>query len=129
ELRGGLAARVDLGPDGPVAPDLEVEALGESVDDRDADAVQASGDLVAPAVAELAAGVEGGENYLRGRLVLRLLHLVDGDAAAVALLCPLGLAAAVLREEPFLLAPPRWEVFATQLPFSSGDASTFVTRL
>src|SRR5206468_1433494 len=50
---------------------------------RDADAVQASGDLVAPAVAELAAGVEGGEDYLRGRLVLRLLHLVDGDAAAV----------------------------------------------
>jgi hypothetical protein len=24
-----------------------------------------------------------------------------------------------VREEPFLLAPPRWEVFATQLPFSS----------
>jgi hypothetical protein len=23
-----------------------------------------------------------------------------------------------VREEPFLLAPPRWEVFATQLPFS-----------
>jgi hypothetical protein len=28
------------------------------------------------------------------------------------------LLAAVVREEPFLLAPPRWEVFATQLPFS-----------
>jgi hypothetical protein len=26
--------------------------------------------------------------------------------------------AALVREEPFLLAPPRWEVFATQLPFS-----------
>jgi len=28
------------------------------------------------------------------------------------------LAAPFVREEPFLLAPPRWEVFATQLPFS-----------
>jgi hypothetical protein len=28
------------------------------------------------------------------------------------------LAAPFVREELFLLAPPRWEVFATQLPFS-----------
>jgi hypothetical protein len=52
------------------------------VDDRDADAVQAAGDLVAAAVAELAAGVQDGQHDLDGRLAL-LLHRRDGDAAAV----------------------------------------------
>jgi hypothetical protein len=33
-------------------------------------------------------------------------------------LVPPRLAAPSVREEPFLLGPPRWEVFATQLPFS-----------
>ena len=44
--------------------------------------MQAAGDLVAAAVAELAAGVEDGEHDLERRLAL-LLHRVDGDAAAV----------------------------------------------
>ena len=65
-----------------VAPDGQVEPLGQRVDDRDADAVEAAGDLVAAALAELAAGVENGEHDLGGRLLL-LLHGVDGDAAAV----------------------------------------------
>ena len=44
--------------------------------------MQAAGDLVAAAVAELAAGVQDGEDDLDGRLAL-LLHDRDGDAAAV----------------------------------------------
>ena len=77
-----LAALVVLGPDVAVAADLEVQALGERVDDRDADAVQAAGDFVAAAVAELAAGVQGGQHHL-GRRPLLLLQFVDRDAAAV----------------------------------------------
>ena len=77
-----LAALVGLGPDEAVAPDLDVEALGQRVDDRDADAVQAAGDLVAAAVAELAAGVQHGQHDLDRRALL-LLHDRDRDAAAV----------------------------------------------
>jgi hypothetical protein len=47
-----------------VAPHLDDELLGERVDDRRADAVEAAGDLVAAAVAELAAGVQDGEDDL-----------------------------------------------------------------
>ena len=77
-----LAALVVLGPDRAVAADLKVELLGERVDDRDADAVQAAGDLVAAAVAELAAGVQGGQHDL-GRGPLLFFQFVDRDAAAV----------------------------------------------
>ena len=66
----------------PVAADLDREALGERVDDGDADAVQAAGDLVAAAVAELAAGVQHGQHDLDRRPAL-LLHDRDRDAAAV----------------------------------------------
>jgi hypothetical protein len=65
-----------------VAPDGQVEPLGQRVDDRDADAVEAARHLVAAAVAELAAGVKDRQHDLGGRLLL-LLHDVDGDAAAV----------------------------------------------
>ena len=44
--------------------------------------MQATGDLVAPAEAELASGVQDGEHDLDGRAAL-LLHLGDGDAAPV----------------------------------------------
>ena len=74
-----------------VAADLQVQALGERVDDRDADAVQAAGDLVAAAVPELAAGVEDGQHDL-GRGALLFLHRLDRDAAAVV-----GDGAAVVR--------------------------------
>ena len=76
------AADVVLGPGEAVAPHLDVELLRERVDDRDADAVQPAGHLVAAAVAELAAGVEHRQHDLDRRLVL-LLHRGDGDAAAV----------------------------------------------
>ena len=76
------AARVGLAPDVAVAADLDVQLLRQRVDDGEADAVQAAGDLVAAAVAELAAGVQDGQHDLGGRLLL-LLHDRDGDAAAV----------------------------------------------
>ena len=82
ELAHRLAALVGLGVLVAVAPDREVEPLGQRVDDRDADAVQAAGDLVAAAVAELAAGVQHGQDDL-GRRALLLLHHVHRDAAAV----------------------------------------------
>ena len=59
-----------------------MKLLGKRVDDRDADAVEAAGDLVAPALAELAAGVKDGQDDL-GRGALLLGVLVDRDAAAV----------------------------------------------
>ena len=67
------AALVGLRPLVAVAPDGQVEPLGERVDHRDADAVQAAGDLVAAAVAELAAGVQDGQHHLGGGPLL-LLH-------------------------------------------------------
>ena len=76
------AALVGLRPHVAVALDLEVEPLGQRVHDRHADAVQAARDLVAAAVAELAAGVQDGQHDL-GRGALLLLVHVDGDAAAV----------------------------------------------
>ena len=82
ELALRHAAGVVLRPGEAVAPDLDVQPLRQRVDDRDADAVQAAGDLVAAAVAELAAGVQDGEHDLDGRLAL-LLHHGDRDAAPV----------------------------------------------
>ena len=81
ERADGHAALEALVPVVAVAIDVELEPLRQGVDDRDADAVQAAGDLVAGA-AELAAGVQHGEHDLGGRLVV-LLHDPDGDAAAV----------------------------------------------
>ena len=64
-----------------VAGDLDLEPLGDSVDAFRADAVGATGELVA-ALAVFAAGVEGGEHHLdAGNAVLRVD--IDGDAAAV----------------------------------------------
>ena len=73
-------ADVVLAPDVAVAAHLDVQRLRQRVDDRCADAVQAAGDLVAAAVAELAAGVQDGQDDLDRGLVL-LGHLGDGDAA------------------------------------------------
>ena len=60
-----------------------IEVAGERVDDGDADAVQAAGDLVA-AAAELAARVQHGQRQRDGRHVLAGSG-VGGDAAAVVL--------------------------------------------
>ena len=67
-----------------VAVDLDQEALGQRVDDADADAVQAARHLVALA-AELAAGVQHGEHDLGRALALVRSRRVriDRDAAAV----------------------------------------------
>ena len=65
-------------------PDFDFELLTERVDATDADAVQAAGDFVVGGV-ELAAGVQLGEDDLRGRHALAVgqIHHVDGNAAAI----------------------------------------------
>ena len=74
------AARELLAVDLPVAAHLGDEPLGERVDDRDADAVEAARDLVAVA-AELAAGVELRQHDGERRQAL-VLDDVDRDAAS-----------------------------------------------
>ena len=64
-----------------VAVDPDLELLGEGVDHRDADAVQAARHLVARLV-ELAAGVQHGERQLDAGHLLDRVH-VHRDAAAV----------------------------------------------
>ena len=76
----GTAALVALLVDLAVAPDLEIEPLRQRVDDRDADAVQAAGHLVA-VVVELAAGVQHGQHDFGRRLAARVA--IDRNAAAV----------------------------------------------
>ena len=76
EVAIGVPALVALLVDLAVAPDLEVEPLGQRVDDRDADAVQAAGDLVA-VVVELAAGVQHRQDDFGGRLAA-LVHRSTG---------------------------------------------------
>ena len=67
----------------PVAPDAQLQPIGQRVDDRHADAVQPAGDLVA-VVVELAAGVQLGHHDL-GRRALELVVVLDvgRNAAAV----------------------------------------------
>ena len=64
-----------------VAPDAQAELAGERVDDGDADAVQAAGNLVGVLV-EFAAGMELGHDDLGRRDAFALVD-VDGNAAAV----------------------------------------------
>ena len=77
----GLALLVLLLPDLAVAADLGLQPLREGVDDRDAHAVQAAGDLVG-VVVELAAGVDLGQHDLQRALAAVGVD-VDRDAAAV----------------------------------------------
>ena len=77
DIAAGKLHLIDL----PVFVHVHFQPLGQGVDDRGADAVQAAGDLIATA-AELAARVQHGEHHLeRGLAGLRLD--VHGDAAAV----------------------------------------------
>ena len=76
-----LAQRVFLLVVVAVAPDIQPQVLGQGVDHRHADAVQAAGNLVA-VVVELAARVQHGEDHL-GRRDAFFLVDVDRDAAAV----------------------------------------------
>ena len=80
-LRRRLAAGELLHVGLPVALDSGDQPLGERVDDRDADAVEAAGDLVA-ALAELPAGVQlGQDDRQRGQALV--FHHVHRDARAV----------------------------------------------
>ena len=78
-----VAAVVALLVDLAVPSDLHLERLGQGVDHRHADAVQAAGDLVG-ALVELPAGVQLGQHHLRGGDAFGAVD-VDGDAAAVVL--------------------------------------------
>ena len=80
QIGRGMAALVTLLIDLAVAPDFEIEGLGERVDHRHADAVQTAGNLVA-VVVELPAGVENGHDDFGGRLAA--LVEVDRNAAPV----------------------------------------------
>src|SRR5688572_27514006 len=64
-----------------LAPHFDIQPAGQRVDDRRADAVKAAGYGIS-ATAELAAGMQHGEDDLNGRLPLALVD-VDRDAAAV----------------------------------------------
>ena len=63
--------------------DLQEEPGGQGVHHRDAHAVQATGDLVAAPLTELATGVEHGEHHLGRRLSPLLLHRAGRDTPAV----------------------------------------------
>ena len=81
----GHAAVIDLAEDVAVLADFGNEGIGERVDARDADAVQARRNFIAAglvAAAELAAGVEVGESELDTRYALLLVD-AGGNAAAV----------------------------------------------
>ena len=94
ELVLGLAALGEvLHPLAAVTVDLDVESARQRVHHRDADAVQAAGDLVALA-AELPARVQHGHDDLGRGLALVLGVVVDGHAAAVV-----GHATAAVGEE------------------------------
>ena len=67
----------------PVTAHLRVQVLAQRVDHRDADAVQAGGDLV-PGVAELAAGVENGEYRLERRPPRLRVHVTRDPAPVVS---------------------------------------------
>ena len=75
------AARVLLLPGCLVAPDLELQALGQRVHAAHADAVQSARDLVAVRI-ELAAGVQLRHHHLRRRDAFLGVN-VDRNAAAV----------------------------------------------
>ncbi len=81
EVGRGLAAGELLVEELATALDLDVEPRREGVDHRDADAVQAAGDLVAVA-AEFAAGVELRQHHRHCGEPL-VLHHVGGNARAV----------------------------------------------
>ena len=79
---GRLAARVGLGPQLAVSRHLDVESLGERVDHRKPDPVQAAGGAVRVA-AKLAARVKHGHDHLKGGFLLEFGMRIDGNAAAV----------------------------------------------
>ena len=82
DLARRLAARIGLAVEHLVARDLDDQVVGERVDHRDADAVEAARGLVGLAV-ELAAGVERRHDDLERRAAGEFRVVLDRDAAAV----------------------------------------------
>jgi len=81
EAGHGNAAFVALDEDAAVPLDFQVQAPGQGVDDRDADAVESAGDLVG-LVVEFAAGVKDGHDHFGRRLLFFRVH-GHRDAATV----------------------------------------------
>ena len=77
-----LAARIDLPVELAAARHLDLEPLGERIDHRNADAVQAARGLVGLAV-EFAAGVERAHDHFERGLLGELGMRIDRDAAPV----------------------------------------------
>ncbi len=75
-------ARKALGEQAPAARDLDVQPFRERIDHRRAHPVQPAGGLIG-ALAELAAGMQGGEDHLERRLVRKARMRVGGDAAPI----------------------------------------------
>ena len=76
------AAAEMLGVKPLVAGDLDGQPVGQRIHHGDADAVQAAGGLI-DGIAELAAGMQGGEDHLQRRLVAIFRVRVDRNAAAI----------------------------------------------
>ena len=81
-LCGSPPFAVALAPHEALATDLRRQRLRQRVDDGDAHAVEAAGDLVA-LPAELPAGVQDGEHDLEGALAALIGHRRHGDATPV----------------------------------------------
>ena len=82
QRRQGLAARIALPVLKPVAPDRDVQPLGQGIDHRNADPVQAAGGLIALA-RKLAARMQHGHDHFKGGLVGVFGVGIDGNAAAI----------------------------------------------
>ena len=82
QRRLGLAQPVFLLVELAVATDRQEQVLGQGVDDRDADAMQAAGDLVG-GVVELTAGVQDGHDDLGRRATLLRMDIHRYSTAVV----------------------------------------------
>jgi hypothetical protein len=82
----GYAAAITLAPQPSAARYLDLEPIGESVDDADADAVQAAGGPVC-ITTELAPGVQGRQDDLEGGFVGKTRMRIDRDTPAVVADC------------------------------------------
>jgi len=77
----GLSPLLNLMIDLPVPPDLQLYKLGQGVDDRKADAMKSSGDLVRPII-EFPSRMELHHDHFHGGPFLFLVE-IDGDPPAI----------------------------------------------
>ena len=82
ELALRLAAYEGLGPERSVAGDFDHQAIGQGVNDRKTDAVQAARGLIGVAT-KFPAGMQGREDHLQGRAILEFGVRIDRNAASV----------------------------------------------